>query len=424
MSMFFKKLIFSAMIVLVPFVLQSVQAGAADVSYPQRAYSDAELANVRTWEQTWVGKKVDKTNVDQVAEFLPESYVGLYKDPTTWGGPEEGIYFYVIPYTPIVETPGMIEATKKYAPLVQTQPDGTIANYGDIAGIPYPEPKTGLEIAWNFDFNNHGDSAVYSRNSPSINPRQRTERYGEQEQSEFWFVARTEVDPKPVLPNNPRGYRRGIFIHMYGPPEFINTRYYSMRFIDPAKDDEMFMWYSQFRRIRRMSTAQRSDAVDGTDLIYDDEFFWDGHIMRNTYEFKGRKELLCARQQDMSTVVRQKGQALPSNLKLERLNTLVVEAVSKDPNYAYGKRVWYVCPETYYIMWTEIYDNIGRFWKSFMMFTNSMETATGATKNVIVGYALNDFQRVHSGYNIQEFKGISIDINPNIFTISNLQQTY
>ena len=35
----------------------------------QKAYTDAELAKVREWEKTWAGKKIDKTNVDQVAEF-------------------------------------------------------------------------------------------------------------------------------------------------------------------------------------------------------------------------------------------------------------------------------------------------------------------------------------------------------------------
>ncbi len=422
--MILKKIAFGIITVLLFFVLNTGTVFAAEIEYPVRAYTDAELEKLRQWEKEWEGIKVDKTNVDKVAEFLPESYVGIYKDPVKWGGPEEGIYFYIVPYKPVVETPGMIEATKKYAPLVKTNPDGTIANYGEIAGIPYPNPQSGLEIAWNFDFNNHGDTAHYSRNSPNVNPRSRSERYSQQEQWEFWFVNRTEVEPKPFLPDNPRGYRRGIFIHMYEPPEFLNTRYYSMRFIDPSKDDEMFMWYSQFRRIRRMSTAQRTDAVDGTDLIYDDEFFWDGHIMRNTYEFKGRKELLCARRQEMKDVVRQKGQSLPSNLTLERLNTLVVEAVSRDSNYIYGKRVWYLCPETYYIMWTEIYDRQDRFWKGFMMFTNEIETATGAKKNMIVGYALNDFQRIHSGYNNQKMKGVSIELNPNMFSISNLQQTY
>jgi len=127
----------------------------------------------------------------------------------------------------------MIEATKKYAPLVKTNLDGSIANYGEIAGVPYPAPKTGIEIAWNMDFNNHGDTEHYMRDGPNINPKQRTERSSKQEQWYLTFMHRTEMDPKPVLPT--KRILRGTFVHMYEPPEFINTRYYNLRFMDTAK---------------------------------------------------------------------------------------------------------------------------------------------------------------------------------------------
>ncbi len=415
---------YALFIVMSGVMLNASAVSAAEVEYPVAAYAGDELAKVRDWEKTWAGKKIDKSNVDQVAEFFPESFIEIFKEAEKWGAPPEGFYLNIVPYKPVIETQGMIEATKKNAPLVKTNEDGTIENYADLAGIPYPAPKTGLEIAWNFDFNNHGDSAHYKRNSPNINPKTQSERYGDQEQWELFFIHRTELDPKPQLPKNPRGYHRGVFIHMWGPPEFINTRYYSMRFIDPSKDDEMYMWYAQFRRIRRMSTKQRADAVDGTDLIYDDEFFWDGHIMRNTYKLTGTKELLCCRRQDMKKAVRQKGQVVPSNLNFERTKLMVVEAVNKDPDYIYGKRVWYVCPETYIIRWSEIYDQLGRFWKTFCMFTSDEKTKTGAVKNFIVGYSLIDFQRTHGGFNIQEIEGISIDISPKKFTVGNLQKTY
>ncbi len=408
----------------VTFMIGVCSAVAAEIEYPVAAYTGDTLTKVRQWEKTWAGKKIDGGNVDQVAEFLPESFTKMYKNPDKWGAPAEGLYFNIVPYQRIVETQGMIEATKKNAALVKTNNDGTIANYADLSGIPYPAPKTGLEIAWNFDFNNHGDSSHYKRNSPNINPKSRSERFGDQEQWELFFIHRTELDPRPKLTNNPKGYHRGLFIHMWGPPEFINTRYYSMRYIDPTKDDTMYMWYAQFRRIRRMSTKQRADAVDGTDLIYDDEFFWDGHIMRNSYKLTGTKELLCSRHQDMGKISRAKGQVVPNNLDLERTNLLVVEAINKDPDYVYGKRVWYVCPETYIIRWSEIYDQLGRFWKTFMMFTSDEKTQTGAVKNFIVGYSLIDFQRTHGGFNIQDIQGISIDINPNMFTVNNLQKTY
>ena len=52
----------------------------------------------------------------------------------------------------------------------------------------------------------------------------------------------------------------------------------------------------------------------------------------------------------------------------------MVDAVNKDPYYICGRRVWYIDPETYYIMWTEIYETSGRFWKCFINMTDERYT--------------------------------------------------
>jgi len=401
---------------------------AAEVVMPT-AYTADELAKVREWEKTWVGKKIDKTNVDQVAQYMPESYVGLYKNPETWGAPAEGLWFTIVPYETVQETKGFIEATKKYAPQVKKNPDGTIANYAEIAGFPFPNPKDGFEMAYNYEFNNHGDTIKYRRFSPNINPKSKTERLADQEYTEFFFIHRTELDPKPALPasENPKGAHRGYFLHMFKPPEFLNTRMYNLRYIDPNKEDDAYLWYSQFRRIRRLSTAQRCDSIDGSDLIYDDEYFWDGQLIRNTYTAKGKKDLLCARHNDMKKTKREIGQGIVNGLQLERCNTLVVDVINKDKNYIYSKRVWYLDPETFIILWTEIYDSNGKFWKCFMQNCNVLPTAIGDKKQVIVGTQFEEFQRTHSGLSDQQYfydPKISEPQSTEMFTVNYLQKTY
>jgi hypothetical protein len=68
------------MISILVLLLFSAVALSAEELIPA-AYSAEELAKVRAWEKTWAGKTIDKTNIDQVAEFMPESYVGIYKVP-------------------------------------------------------------------------------------------------------------------------------------------------------------------------------------------------------------------------------------------------------------------------------------------------------------------------------------------------------
>ncbi|MCP4717264.1 MAG: hypothetical protein GY868_19245, partial [Deltaproteobacteria bacterium] len=101
-------------------LVMPLSAAAVEVTYPVAAYTAEELAKVREWEKTWVGKKIDKSNIDQVAEYMLDPLVEIYKDPEKWGSPPEGSYFHVVPYKQIIETKGMIAATKKYAPLVKT----------------------------------------------------------------------------------------------------------------------------------------------------------------------------------------------------------------------------------------------------------------------------------------------------------------
>jgi hypothetical protein len=397
---------------------------AAEVVFPISAYSPEELAKVRTWEKTWAGKKIDKSNIDEVAEFMPESYVGIYKDPDKWGAPPEGLSFTIVPYKQIIETKGMIEATKKYSPLVKTDENGVILNTTEIAGFPFPSPKTGLELAYNMDFQTRGDTYKMIWRGPVIDPKARTDRMSDQEFTEMYFIHRVEVDPKPAILKNPKGYHKGQFLHVNLPAENNNTRFISMRFIDETKPYSSYMFFAQYRRIQRMSQAERTNALDGTDMIYDDGNMWDGYLSANTYSYKGKKELLLARHQDVNNIKRIAGQSLANGYTFERCNTYVVEVVNKDPDYIYSKRIWYIDPETYIIHWQEIYDELGRFWKCFMQPTQDFKMENGEIKNFMAANVLQDFQRTHSGHTTIKVDKIGHKVSPKIFYLSNLQDTY
>ena len=405
--------------------LSPMLAGAAEVTFPLPAYTPDELVTVREWEKTWAGKKIDTTNIDQVAEFLPDAYVTIMKEPEKWNAPPgEGNWFTIVPYRQVLPTADEIEATKKYAPLVQTDGDGIITNYTDIAGTPFPHPKTGLEVAYNLECNTRGDTSNHMYDAPNVNPRTKTDRISKQELWYLYYIHRVAVDPRPAIPDNRKGYHRGEFLHMFLPPEMLNTRFFTMRFIDHTKEDVSYLYYAQYRRIRRLSTSERTNAIDGTDQIYDDGNMWDGHLSRNSYELNGTKEMLLCRHQDMQKVTRRTGQAMANGFEFERCNTYVIEVINEDPNYLYSKRVWYVDPENYIIMWQDAYDELGRYWKCFMHATDNITTEQGDTKNYFVGFTIQDMQRTHSGFCRITPKKLGGDIKPSMFTLSNLQKTY
>ena len=171
--------------------------------------------------------------------------------------------------------------------------------------------------------------------------------------TKLFFIHRTDVEPIPKIEKNPKGIHHGLFMHLYDPPESKNSRFFNVRYIDPTKGDDGYMFHTPFRRMQRMGAATRTDTIDGSDWIFDDADQWDGQVLRNTYKYIGKKELLCSRRDDVEKWKRIEGQVMSTGLRRERLNLYVVEVRNRDPSYLYEKRVWYVDPESSRIVWQD-----------------------------------------------------------------------
>jgi hypothetical protein len=359
----YKIIIIAIVLSLLWIIPSGARCSAKDIQFPVPAYSAEELNKVREWERQWAGKKIDATNIDKVAEFLPDSFLSVFKNPDVWGAPSKGFYFYISPYQQVMPTQGVIEATKKYSPKVKRNPDGSIANTAELAGVPFPEPKTGLEIAYNVDFNTFGDNAHYRMYAANINPKSKTERIADLEFLQFSYIHRTEVEPTPAMTRNPRGFHRGLFMAMRAP--LPNTVLAVIESADPDRKKKGFYYYGPFRRLRDIDLQAPID-LGYHDLTYDDVFPLGVNTKRFSYEYKGTRELLSTRHQDMGKVDRQEGQALANYLNFERCKVLVIEVVNNDLQYPDGKRLWFIDPETYMILWSEIYDKSKNAMKLFI----------------------------------------------------------
>ena len=134
---------------------------------------------------------------------------------------------------------------------------------------------------------------------------------------------------------------------------------------------------------------------------------------------------MASRRTDTTKFDRIPGQAVPGNIVRERVNTYVVEVKSKDPNYIYSKRIWYLDPETYLVTWTEIYDDLGKFWKCFEVLNTEFPSIQGGTKIVPSGYITVDLQRAHAANLLIVYKEIGQKkVDKTMFSMSNLQKTY
>ncbi len=396
-------------------------AHAAEVQFPVPSYTEGELAEVRAWEKQWSGKKITTENVDQVKEFLHEAVYQAVKNPQTFGA--DSLWFEIVPYRTYPVSKGMKEATGKYYP-GKLDEKKNLVDYGDRAGIPFPQPSTGAEAAWNFDSNTKGDSHHLKHSGTVVDCRTKHERDAIQMRWELHWMGRYDAPPVPKYPDkqNPRNIALSFFQRHLAPVDFVDTTMLELKYKDHDRDTDLWVYTAMFRRIRRYATSQRTDTIDGTDMIYDDQDGWYTHPGHNTYTLKGRRDLLFARHQDPAKLERVKGQGFWSGVQRERVRHWEVEAINKDPNYIYSKQVWYLDPETWQMNFKVMYNRQGELWKMYEMFANVYPSYGGGQTAIFNGEHIVDFIRRHGSPGNREIKGIGIDIPLTLFQVKSLKQ--
>jgi hypothetical protein len=318
----------------------------------------------------------------------------------------------------------MIAATKKYAPASKLNNDDMLAGYGNVAGIPFPQPKTGLEMAWNFDGNSKGDSHQEKNHGDVVNCQQKNERNAGMLRWELYWIGRVDSEPLPRFPEkeNERGIARSWFQRHTAPVDFVDTTILELKYLDHTKQEDLWVYTVMFRRIRRYTASQRTDSIDGTDMIYDDQDGWYTHVTRNTYDSKGRADLLVARHQDASQLQRVKGQAFWNGVQRERVNHWVVEVKSKDPGYLYSKQIWYLDPETWQMNFKVMYNRKGELWKMYELFYDEYPNASGGKTSLFSAEHSLDLIRHHGSPNVREMKDVGAYIRPDYFQTKSLKE--
>ena len=217
--------------------------GAEEVNWlVPPSFEGEELQKVREWEKTWAGKTVNRSNVDQVKEFVPEGIYEVMTDTSKWG--DYNYSFVVLPYKTYKSTPGLIAATQKYSPLAKFTPDEErVENYHTMAGVPFPKPKTGLELVWNFFMWSRGDEFMRpkGRGSP-VDVRTKMERGAITSHWTSYYVNRVDKPPLPSVPKNRRKIRKARFMNMEAPPHMTGFNSLHIQYIDLKKPDDGWMY--------------------------------------------------------------------------------------------------------------------------------------------------------------------------------------
>jgi hypothetical protein len=386
-----------------------------EIRYPIPCYEGKELEKVRQWEKTWVGKKIDSTNIDEVKELIPENYYNVLKNTEAWGDS----WFEIVPYREYKMTTGTIEATKKYSPKCRIGKEKELIDW--VAGVPFPEPKSGIEVAWNFYSRTRGDTNISYAEAYIIDGRRKYDRHAAFRVWSKFFAGRRDVPPTPELPSNPKKIHRGTFSHSMKPPEIKGMLIFQITYQDTLKTYDAWAWITAIRRIRRISMAQRTETDGGQDLCRDDNFGWDGAILRNEYKLLGRKEILVSRHQEKYPLLHTEGDCLGDGAQKERINVWVVEALNKDPGYIYKPNIWYIDPELWQIVYIDRYDKYGKLWKIYEEWQTLIKGYNGQDIPNFCGSSTTDVQRRHStlGNSTQE---MGMEIPNEIFTLKHMHK--
>jgi len=327
------------------------------------------------------GDTITEANVDAVAEEISPGVLWCVR---------HGMNLAVIPYRQIVLPKAYQEATEAHAGQVRLVGDGTRLE-GYVAGMPFPgvdlnDPDLATKVMWNYYYrpyftddytwrNFAADTGVLNPDSGMTVERSYTVRHF----GRLFYNGRLYVDPKPELPN-PDGIRyKELTGPILSPLDLKGVGSLSYRFLDLNEQDRTWLYTPTLRRVRRLSTSQRSDSVFGQDTDLDSYYGYSGNIAWMSWRFLGEKKMLGSFHSQHVPVQWCAGKGDFAFCDVwEPRDVFVVEGVSKLPQYAYSKRILYIDKETYSVLYMDAYDHSGALWK---MWINQWRAADRASSN-------------------------------------------
>ena len=295
------------------------------------------------------GDRVTDKNVDKVE--------GLVSPGLEWCI-RHGWTISIIPTRHIEWPQAYKEATEKYASQVKLSPDGLrVLNY--VAGLPFPnidpkDPQAALKIMWNYNYGfvttDDVDLRNFDADTGSIadhGPLTVERHFLLDHFRRLFWTGRLYVDPKPEMPN-PNGYRvqQGLY-PILEPFDLKGVGALGNRYIDPTRPDDSWLYLPSLRRVRRLSAAQRSDALFGQDTDVDSYGGYAGQVAWMDWKFLGERDTIGVMHGAHYPVKWDDKVDWAFDDVWEKRHVYVIEGVSKLPQYAYGKRVILVDKEAW-----------------------------------------------------------------------------
>lgn len=235
-----------------------------------------------------------------------------------------------------------------------------------FGGIPFPIPKTGVEVVWNHLMRWIGQPVFYDYASFIVYENGQRSRSGATvEQNMPYYGSQDDYDGNSLLQflikyNEPTR-RKGEIILIRDPVNQVKTPRQAWQYI-PGQ-----------RRVRRAPTVAY-DTPDGVVNTYDDAYMYNGSPDRYNWRFLGKKELYVL--YNGYKLANAYGQGIPEKELLtinhpnpeycrwELHRVWIVEGTLKEgKRHIYAKRVFYIDEDSWNMVWHDRYDGRGDLWR-------------------------------------------------------------
>jgi len=297
-------------------------------------------------------------NLDQYRANLTDGMIAMFKKYPNYRMP-------VYPtHRTFAQPQAVYDHVKKLATTTTLEADGSLSNY-ELAGPPFPIPKTGKEVMYNHLLRWYG-GYKWCTNWLPVQPSGDFYRVGYCEEQ---IQAQNMDTPKP----NDLYYYFGRYT---APTTLVGTIYLVWEPVDYAKDDRSAWIYNAGqRRVRRAPNVAFDNIDDGTEgmRITDDWHGFNGSMERYNWKLVGKKEVYIPyntyklsdpklKYEDMLD----KGHIKPDLLRYEMHRVWVVEATVKEGvSHNYARRTFYFDEDSWIIAAQDAYDSRGDLWRHY-----------------------------------------------------------
>ena len=371
------------------------------------------------------GMEIGPENVDKFDSILPDTAATMIR--------KYGMRIKTQAYEPYAPSDGYIAATNQHrgqAKLIDIGDSTTTREIENFqAGMPFPHPKNGREVAWNFILAYGGDDSESTFQVFWISPKRGVER------SETWKTLnirakhRTDIPPLPSVPLLvQKNVIAAVLTQALAPTDKKGYASLYYGYLEP-KEPSGWLYMPAQRRSIRLTFGLKGEAWNNTDLLYEDIRGYTGSPEWMNWKLVRKATLLCPHH---TGITQGKGNETKvydfenkphwnPTMNWELRPMYVLEATPKLRGYPYSRMVLYVDAESSHVFAKSAYDRKGNLWK--MLINAGIKSTEPRKKPGKIGMSLVvDIQSEHATAFFWHSQKNNVGVDPAIFSQTTLRK--